>query len=114
MRWGWRSCCKQGCIWKIWYPNVRYTYTFNKPIYNNVRESYPLLQTIPYDEAYNGGNKTVYNRVFDCALNHYNIIKSAYKRNVNNLLVFEDDINFVVNKTVLDKLLIVYLKIMVL
>lgn len=85
--------------------NVRYTYTFNKPIYNNVRESYPLLQTIPYDEAYNGGNKTVYNRVFDCALNHYNIIKSAYKRNVNNLLVFEDDINFVINKNVLDKII---------
>ena len=50
-------------------------------------------------------NKNIYNKTFDCALNHYNIIKSAYKRGLNHILVFEDDINFVVDKDIFNKVI---------
>jgi GR25 family glycosyltransferase involved in LPS biosynthesis len=84
--------------------DVHYTYTFNKPIYKNVRNSYPSITT-PYYDSLNEKDHIIYNRVFDCALNHYNIIKSAYLRNLNSVLVFEDDINFVVNKNIVNKVI---------
>ena len=84
--------------------DVHYTYTFNKPIYKNIRNSYPSIVT-PFYDSLNEKDHIIYNRVFDCALNHYNIIKSAYLRNLNNILVFEDDINFVVNKNIVNKVI---------
>lgn len=84
--------------------DVHYTYTFNKPIYKNIRNSYPSIIT-PFYDSLNEKDHIIYNRVFDCALNHYNIIKSAYLRNLNNILVFEDDINFVVNKNIVNKVI---------
>lgn len=84
--------------------NVHYTYTFNKPIYKNIRNSYSSIVTPFYDKL-NDIDPIIYNRVFDCALNHYNIIKSAYLRNLNSVLVFEDDINFVVNKNIVNKVI---------
>lgn len=84
--------------------NVHYTYTFNKPIYKNIRNSYPSIVT-PFYDSLNEKDHIIYNRVFDCALNHYNIIKSAYLRNLNSVLVFEDDINFIVNKNIVNKVI---------
>lgn len=84
--------------------DVKFTYTFNKPIYKNIRESYPSLRDGIY-ESYYITNKNIYNRTFDCALNHYNIVKSAYKRGLNHILVFEDDINFVVDKDIFNKVI---------
>ncbi len=84
--------------------DVHYTYTFNKPIYKNVRNSYPSIVT-PFYDSLNEKDPIIYNRVFDCALNHYNIIKSAYLRNLNSVLFFEDDINFVVNKNIVNKVI---------
>lgn len=84
--------------------DVHYTYTFNKPIYKNIRNSYSSIVTPFYDKL-NDVDPIIYNRVFDCALNHYNIIKSAYLRNLNSVLVFEDDINFVVNKNIVNKVI---------
>ena len=84
--------------------DVHFTYSFNKPIYKNIRNSYPSIIT-PFYDSLNEKDHIIYNRVFDCALNHYNIIKSAYLRNLNNILVFEDDINFVVNKNIVNKVI---------
>lgn len=84
--------------------NVKYTYAFDKPIYRNIRESYKSLQDPFYENVYIK-MKNVYDRAFDCALNHYNIIKGAYKRGLNNILVFEDDINFIVNKDIFNKII---------
>ena len=84
--------------------NVIFTYTFDKPIYRNIRESYPSLQDSIY-EYYYDKNKNIYNRAFDCALNHYNIIKSSYKRGLKHILIFEDDINFVVNKDIFNRII---------
>ena len=84
--------------------NVKYTYTFNKPIYRNVAESYPTLKT-PWYDTYFENDKNTYTRLYDNVLNHYNILKSAYRRNLNNILVFEDDINIIVNKKVFNKII---------
>ena len=84
--------------------NINYIYTFYKP-YNNIFESYTSLRTNYYDEIYFNYDNTIYNKVFDCALNHYNIVKSAYKQNLHNILVFEDDIKINVDKQVFDKII---------
>lgn len=84
--------------------NVKYVYTCKKSIYHNIKDNYPSLRDDYYDKKYEKDN-TIYNRVFDCALNHYNIIKTSYLRGLNNILVFEDDINFVVDKNVVDNII---------
>lgn len=47
-------------------------------------------------------NPNVYGNVFDCAYNHYNIIKTAYLRGFNNILIIEDDILFNKDKNFLE------------
>jgi GR25 family glycosyltransferase involved in LPS biosynthesis len=86
--------------------NVQYTYTFNKPFWGllNIKDSLPSIQTSYYDYIYET-NKNIYNRVFDCALNHYNIIKSAYLRGLEHILVFEDDINIIVEPDIFDSII---------
>lgn len=49
-------------------------------------------------------NPNVYGNVFDCAYNHYNIIKTAYLRGFNNILIIEDDILFNKDKKNLETL----------
>ena len=34
--------------------------------------------------------------IFNCALEHYTIIRTSYDRGYNNILIFEDDVNFFV------------------
>ena len=84
--------------------NVTYIYTFNKPIYKNVRNSYPSIITKFYDEYYEH-DKNIYNKVFDVALNHYNIVKQSYKLGLNNILIIEDDLNIIVNKSVFEQII---------
>ncbi len=88
---------------KYGFQNVIYTYTFNKPFYNNIENVYTGLLSPVYDEIYKY-DKTIYNRVFDVAYNHYCIIKSAYKRNIKSILIFEDDINFIVDKQIVQEI----------
>lgn len=61
----------------------------NVIIFNNklIRKS---LQTDYYDKR----DKNIYARVFDCAYNHYKIIKTAYDQGCESVLIFEDDVNF--------------------
>ena len=41
--------------------------------------------------------------VFNCALEHYTIVKQSYLRGFDNILIMEDDIKFDVDKSVLEK-----------
>ena len=49
-------------------------------------------------------NPNVYGNVFDCAYNHYSIIKQAYLRGLNSILIIEDDIQFTRNDEILSNL----------
>ena len=42
-------------------------------------------------------NPDIYCAVFNCAFEHYTIVKQAYLRGLNNILVFEYDIRFISN-----------------
>lgn len=44
----------------------------------------------------------VYGNVFNCTFEHYTIIKQAYERGMNNILICEDDINFIANEQTLE------------
>lgn len=50
------------------------------------------FQTNRYDTALLVENKEyVYNYIYSCAFNHYDLIKSAYYRNFNRIMICEDD-----------------------
>lgn len=74
--------------------DVQFWYTTKKPINNIIGESISDLHTKFYDEISKHTNKNVYGSVFDCAYNHYSIVKQAYLRGLNNILIIEDDIHF--------------------
>lgn len=57
-----------------------------------IGESISDLHTEFYDKARKLVNPDIYGAVFDCAYNHYSIIKQAYLRGFNNILIIEDDI----------------------
>lgn len=44
---------------------------------------------------YKKGYETI--SAFDCAINHYNIIKSSYEKGLNRIMIIEDDANFICN-----------------
>lgn len=71
---------------------LRYHYTTSFP-YNNIIAS-----------AFNSTNKGRFTKAneYDCARNHYAIIKECYDRGFNHILIMEDDIKFLKdNKTFL-------------
>lgn len=48
-------------------------------------------------EFYDGYSQDVYGNVFNCTFEHYSIIKQAFERGFENILICEDDINFKAN-----------------
>jgi GR25 family glycosyltransferase involved in LPS biosynthesis len=72
---------------------VNFWYTCKKPINLTIGNNIESL----HDSYYNRKaetNEYTYGAVFDCAYNHYSIIKQAYMRGINSILIFEDDILF--------------------
>ena len=79
-------------------------YTCKKsPITNQIGNNMNNLKD-GYYESIKRKNPDVYGNVFDCAYNHYNIIKTAYLRGFNNVLIIEDDILFNKDKKILETL----------
>lgn len=77
--------------------NVEYWYTVKRPISNICGNKILSLHSGYYDNI-RAFNPNVYGGVFNCALEHYNIIKTSYLRGFNNILIFEDDISTNINK----------------
>jgi GR25 family glycosyltransferase involved in LPS biosynthesis len=72
---------------------VDFWYTTKKPINLVIGNNINTLHTSFYDKTANI-NEYAYGAVFDCAYNHYSIIKQAYVRGINSILIFEDDFKF--------------------
>lgn len=87
--------------------NIEFWYTSKKPINNEIGDNLESLHTRYYDKR-KLCNQGVYGSVFDCAYNHYSIIKQAYLRGVNSILILEDDIKFnddnVIIKDIIDNM----------
>ena len=79
-------------------------YTCKKsPITNQIGDNIDGIKDEYYDNI-RKTNPNVYGNVFDCAYNHYNMIKTAYLRGFNNILIIEDDILFNKDKIFLETL----------
>lgn len=72
---------------------IDFWYTTKKPINVTIGNNTPSLHTPYYERIFNN-NKNIYGACFDCAYNHYSIVKQAYIRGFNSILIFEDDIEF--------------------
>jgi GR25 family glycosyltransferase involved in LPS biosynthesis len=73
---------------------VDFWYTTKKPINITIGNNIQSLHDNYYDSFFKNGNEYVYGACFDCAYNHYSIIKQAYMRGLNSILIIEDDICF--------------------
>lgn len=72
---------------------VTWWWTCYRDISNKVGDLLTEMHTDAYDDMRKNSD-SVYGRVFNCAFEHYTIIKSSYLRGMNNILIFEDDIEF--------------------
>jgi len=63
----------------------------NGPIDKEIGENCESLRTEYYDSQRRKDN-LVYDKVYNCALNHYSIIKTSYERGFENIMILEDDV----------------------
>jgi GR25 family glycosyltransferase involved in LPS biosynthesis len=72
---------------------INFWYTSKKPINKTIGDGMCSLHDDYYNK-YRKVNEYTYGACFDCAYNHYSIIKQAYIRGLNSILIIEDDIFF--------------------
>lgn len=75
---------------------VDFWWTCKRPISTKIGNYLTELHTDFLDNIYNTNNR-VYGGVFNCAFEHYTIIKTSYERGFNSILIIEDDIKFINN-----------------
>ena len=72
---------------------VEIWWTCKRKISTEIGNSLESLHTIFYNYK-RRKNEDVYGAVFNCSFEHYTIIKQAYLRGLNSILILEDDISF--------------------
>lgn len=55
-----------------------------------------------YYDSIETHNKETYGSVFNCTFEHYTVIKQAYERGMENILICEDDINFIADPSIIN------------
>lgn len=78
--------------------DVNFWYTTRRPIMQMFGSQIPGIKTDAYTNIQNNFNPYTFGAVFSCVFEHYSIIKQAYERGLNNIIIFEDDIEFLINK----------------
>ena len=75
---------------------VEIWWTCKREISNTIGQMIPTLKVDYYGDIDSlKPEKKIMGGVFNCALEHYTIIKQAYLRGFNNILIMEDDIKFI-------------------
>lgn len=74
--------------------SVIYYITKLPDIYLKCSSLFPSLKIKYYDDN-TINNYYTYSNVFSCAINHLNIVKITYELGLNNILICEDDVNFI-------------------
>ena len=82
--------------------NIDIWWTCKRPISCVCGDYIKTLHTKDYDRI-REINKNLYGGVFNCAFEHYTIIKTSLERGLNNILIFEDDIKFYKDREYFDK-----------
>lgn len=73
---------------------VEIWWTTQRKISDFIGNSIKTLRTYHYDGIYNTSKPNIYANVFNCSIEFYTMIKQAYLRGFETLLVMEDDISF--------------------
>lgn len=76
---------------------VEYWWTVKRPFISKCIDKFPNLKNWYYD-CYIDKKPSVYNNVFNCAYEHYTMIKQSYIRGFESIMIFEDDIYIHVDK----------------
>lgn len=80
---------------------VEYWWTCRRSFSHDCSTVLPNLHSTFYDMMYQQ-NPNTYASVFNCAIEHYTMIKQALIRGFEHILIFEDDVTFTVNQSQFD------------
>ena len=81
---------------------VEVWWTCKREISNQIGDNIKTLRTSFYEQK-RQLCENVYGSVFNCSLEHYTIIKQAYLRGFESILIMEDDISFIKDKSFFEK-----------
>lgn len=73
---------------------VEIWWTCKRKISTEIGNSIKTLHSVYYDNIKNNGHVDIYGAVFNCAFEFYTIIKQAYLRGFESILLMEDDLTF--------------------
>jgi len=76
---------------------VKIWWTVKRKISIKIGNLLESLHSSYYNIVKSEQNKNIYGSVFNCSFEHYTIIKQAYLRGLNTILILEDDIKFIDN-----------------
>ena len=91
-------------IQQIGFPKdkVNIWWTCRRNISNEVTKYIESLHSDFY-ELYKDENPGIGGGIFNCVFEHYSIIRTSYERGFNYILIFEDDVKFMVDLPVFEK-----------
>ena len=72
-------------------------WTCRRPITNEISKYIPDLHNGQYQAYVNTSNPSIGGSTFNCTFEHYSIIRTSYERGFEHILIFEDDVKFLVN-----------------
>ena len=75
--------------------DVKFWFTTRRPIMQKFGEQFDGFKTDAYVKCQQN-NPFTFGAIFSCLFEHYSIIKQAYERGLNNIVIFEDDIKFLI------------------
>lgn len=78
-------------------------WTCRRPITNEISKYIPDLHNGQYQAYVNTSNPSIGGSTFNCAFEHYSIIRTSYERGFKHILIFEDDVEFLVDLNIFKK-----------
>ena len=83
---------------------VNIWWTCRRNISNDIAKYIPTLYSSDY-KLYENENSGIWGGAFNCTFEHYSIIRTSYERGFNYILVFEDDVKFMVDLDIFKKII---------
>ncbi len=83
---------------------VDFRHTSRMKISDKLETIIPTLRTVYYD-GYKEYDPYIYNKVYNCAIAHYDCIKVMYTAGFDNILILEDDACFINNAELIEQTL---------
>ena len=82
---------------------VNIWWTCRRQITDEISKYIPDLHNGQYQAYVNTSNPSIGGSTFNCTFEHYSIIRTSYERGFNHILIFEDDVEFLVDLNIFKK-----------